>query len=129
MRRTRVRLVSACVVASALVLAVIVFGSALGDGDRSATSTARAGAIGGNVPLCFGPGLDMNITPTLMVVAAQHGETRATVTVPATTAAHAYRLSLPPGTYTVRAGAWPARQVTVRAGETTAADLPGGTCV
>jgi hypothetical protein len=71
----------------------------------------------------------MNLTPTVVVVAQQNGRTTGAVTVPATLATHTYQLTLPSGTYAVRAGAWPARQVIVRAGQTTSIDLPGGTCL
>jgi hypothetical protein len=81
------------------------------------------------VPQCYGPGPDTNLTPILLVVAAQGGKTKAAVTVPATVAAHSYQLSVPPGTYTVRAGKWPTRKVEVRAGAVTVADLPGGGCL
>jgi len=99
-------------------------------GPISAVSGATpSGLLTGNVPLCYGPGPDLNLTPTLVVVATQNGKTKATRTVPATNAAHSYQLSLPAGTYTVRAGAWPTREVTVRAGAVTVADLPGLGCL
>ena len=97
--------------------------------EPSVVGTATAGTLSGNVPLCYGPGPDLNLTPTLTVVAAQNGTTTASVTVPASVSAHTYRLTLPAGTYTVRAGAWPARVVDVPAGATTVADLPGGICL
>lgn len=87
------------------------------------------GVVTGVVPLCYGPGPDMNLTPTLVVVATQQGSTTATVTVPATRAARTYRLSLPPGAYAVRAGSWPSVAVTIRAGGTSVVDLPGGVCL
>jgi hypothetical protein len=89
----------------------------------------RPGVLTGSVPLCYGPGLDLNLTPALTVVATQHGTTKAAVTVHATSAGHSYRLVLPAGTYDVRAGSWPARQVEVRPGSTTVADLPSGSCL
>lgn len=95
----------------------------------SVSGATPSGLLTGSVPLCYGPGPDLNVTPTLVVVATQNGKTKATVTVPATVAAHSYQLSLPPGTYTVRAGAWPTREVKVRAGAVTVADLPGGNCL
>lgn len=95
----------------------------------SSVGPAVPGAVTGQVPLCYGPGPDMNLTPTLVVVATQQGSTASTVTVPATLAAHTYRLSLLPGTYAVRAGSWPSAAITVRAGLTTVVDLPGGACL
>jgi len=119
--------VVALVVGVAVTLAV----GALRDDDlplpvTSAPGTAP-GLLVGSVPLCYGPLI--NLTPTLVVVAMQNGETKSTVTVPATDAAPSYQLALPPGTYTVRAGTWPTREAIVRAGETTVADLPGGNCL
>ena len=90
---------------------------------------STSGTLSGNVPLCYGPGPDLNVTPTLTVVAAQNGTIKASVTVPASISAHTYRLTLAAGTYTVRAGAWPTREVDVQAGATTVADLPGGICL
>ncbi len=92
-------------------------------------AAATSGTLTGTVPICYGPGPNLNLTPTLLVMAAQNGTTEATVTVPATTSAHSYQLSLPPGTYAVRAGAWPTREVQVQAGKVTQADLPGGGCL
>lgn len=98
-------------------------------GPGGASRAAPPGTLTGSVPLCFGPGPDLNLTPTLAVVATQRGMTKATVTVPATVAAHAYQLSLPAGAYTVRAGVSPAREVEVRAGVVTVVDLPGNGCL
>jgi hypothetical protein len=99
-------------------------------GPGSAVSGATpSGLLTGSVPLCYGPGPDLNLTPTLVVVATQNGKTKATVTVPATVAAHSYHLSLSPGTYTVRAGAWPTREVKVQVDAVTIADLPGLACL
>jgi len=132
-RRTSARVVSAlAAVAVALVaVAAIVSIAAPRDSDAplpaTSASTPHMGLLIGRVPLCYGP--LVNLTPTLVVVAMQNGETKATVTVPATEAAPSYQLTLPPGTYTVRAGTWPTREATVRAGETTVADLPGGNCL
>ncbi|GAB3878614.1 hypothetical protein [Terrabacter terrigena] len=110
--------------------AVTAWGLTHGVSDaRSPATPAVPGVVTGLVPLCHGPGPDTNLTPTLVVVASQHGRTAATVRVPATSAAHAYRLALPPGTYAVRAGSWPSAAVTVSSGATTVVDLPGGSCL
>jgi hypothetical protein len=115
--------------ASAAVFGAIVAATAFSENNPPTPApTATTGTLTGKVPLCYGPGPDTNITPTLKVVAMQNGEVKATVTVPATIAAHSYRLTLPPGTYTARAGAWEALRAIVRAGETTAVDLRGGIC-
>lgn len=92
-------------------------------------STATSGALAGNVPLCYGPGPDLNVTPTLKVIASQNGTAKGSIIVPASVSAHTYRLTLPAGTYTVRAGAWPTRKVEIHPGDTTQADLPGGVCL
>ncbi|MGO4596094.1 hypothetical protein [Terrabacter sp. 2RAF25] len=134
-RRTRARALSAAAtVAAAMgVVAVVMSLSPRNSNGPLVPATsapaATTGTLKGNVPLCYGPASDMNLTPTLVVIAQQNGQTKGTVTVPATLATHTYQLTLPSGTYTIRAGSWPARQVIVRAGETSSADLPGGNCL
>ena len=98
-------------------------------GSGSSVAPVVPGVVTGQVPLCYGPGPDMNLTPTLLVVATEQGSVKAALTVTATLESHEYRLTLSPGTYAVRAGSWPARQVTVSAGVTTVVDLPGGGCL
>ena len=108
----------------------VASGLAYSSGPGGAVSDGRSvGVLVGSVPLCYGPGPDLNLTPTQLVVAAQNGETKAAATVPATTTAHSYRLSIPPGTYLIRAGKWPTRKVDVQPGTVTVADLPGGACL
>jgi hypothetical protein len=97
--------------------------------DRHGSPIVSSGVLSGSVPLCYGPGPNMNLTPILRVTAEREGRVVASVRVPATDVRHSYRLSLPAGTYLVKAGSWPARQITVHAGSTTTADLPGGGCL
>jgi hypothetical protein len=126
-RRTHRRalvLIAGAVALVALVASLLVAGVG-----RHGSPVASSGVLRGSVPLCYGPGLDTNLTPTLLVTAERDGRVIASVRVPATDAHHAYRLTLPAGTYLVKAGGWPARLITVHAGSTTTADLPGGGCV
>jgi hypothetical protein len=90
---------------------------------------AAPGVVTGQVPPCYGPGPDSNLTPIVVVTAARHGTVAATVKVVDTNEQHTYRLVLPPGQYQIRASAWPERSVRVRSGRTTRADLPGGGCL
>ena len=47
-----------------------------------------AGLLTSSVPLCRGPGPDLNLIPTVVVVARQNAKATAMVRVPATRAAH-----------------------------------------
>ena len=84
--------------------------------------------VSGQIPLCYGPGPDLNLTPTVVVTAARDGIVMVSVTLPDTDDEHTYHLRLAPGDYQIHAGSWPARSVHVAAGTTTTADLPGGGC-
>jgi hypothetical protein len=125
-KRRRPFLVGVAVGVAVLAVATSLLIAGLG---RHGSSVTTTGVLSGNLPLCYGPSVDINLTPTLVVTAERAGNVVASVRLPATVAQHSYRLSLPPGTYLVRAGAWPASQVVVRAGSTTTADLPGGGCL
>jgi len=120
----------ALVVAAVCLLGLVAGGELAWRAHTSGASVpSSSGVLTGSVPLCYGPGPDLNLTPTLVVIATQNGTTKAAVTVRATEATHSYRLTLPAGTYAVRAGSWPPRQVEVQRGTTTVADLIGGGCV
>jgi hypothetical protein len=95
----------------------------------TASDAASSGFLRGRLPLCYGPGPDNNLTPTLAVSVIHNGETVIDVTLPATNAANSYHFSLPPGGYVVRAGKWSTRQVEVRTGAVTIADLPDPGCL
>jgi hypothetical protein len=86
------------------------------------------GVVKGSLPLCGGPS-GQNLTPTLVVVASVNGETKASAQFDATTADHAYELSLPAGVYDLHAGDWPSTSVVVKPGASTVVDLPGGGCL
>jgi len=87
------------------------------------------GAVTGQLPLCYGPGPDLNVTPTVDVTATRDRIRTISVTFPDTNDQHTYHLQLPAGDYQIRAGAWPARRVHIAAGMTTRVDLPGGGCL
>ena len=83
----------------------------------------------GNIPLCYGPGPDLNLTPTRHLTVEQSGRLVTSDEVVATRTQHTYRLTLRPGTYDVRADfGLPTAHVTLTGGSTTSLDLPGIGC-
>jgi hypothetical protein len=95
----------------------------------SSPISGRPGVVTGQIPLCYGPGPDLNLTPTVVVTVTGDGIQTISMTLPDTDDQHTYLLQLPAGNYRIRAGGWPARPVHVAAGMTTTADLPGGGCL
>jgi hypothetical protein len=127
MVRSRVTF-AGCVVASVLVLCGCSSTDDAAVAPARGSSVASNGLVTGDLPLCAGPS-GYNLTPTLLVVASQDGQAKASAVLPSTSDAHRYQFSLPAGTYVLQAGTWPATTVDIQSGVTTVVDLPGGGCL
>jgi hypothetical protein len=76
--------------------------------------TAGTGIVTGRLPLCYGPGPNLNLTPTVVVQAFASGQLVRRRTFKASKRHGRYELSLPQGQYQLRAGSQSVR-ATVRA--------------
>jgi hypothetical protein len=98
----------------------------LGACDAPAT---HPGTVGGDLPTCYGPGPDLNLTPTRVVEVRQAGKL---VTREAFRSDHThltYELELAPGEYDLAIPGHESIHVQVRSGERTVADLPVTPCL
>jgi hypothetical protein len=125
--RRRTALGAACL-AGVVVVGGPLFTSVHRHG-ASGPAAVGSGVVTGQVPLCYGPGPNLNLTPTVTVTALQNGRVVRATSVKDTSEQHTYKLELPAGDYQIHAGQWPAHRVVVEAGSTSHVDLPGGGCL
>jgi hypothetical protein len=90
----------------------------------------RRGTVTGRLPLCYGPGPDINLSPTATIETYRSGRLVSTDTFPSSEQHPTYTLSLPAGSYdlhVVRQG--DTLHVHVKSGVQTRADWPQPTCL
>ncbi|HEX8001525.1 MAG TPA: hypothetical protein VF519_02400 [Mycobacteriales bacterium] len=98
-------------------------------GSTLAAPPRAAGTLTGSIPLCYGPGPDLNLRPESVVEVRRGGEVVATGTFRSDEAVHTYRFDVPPGEYAVRVRGLPDTAATAGPGETTYADLTAPPCL
>ena len=110
--------------ASAGLTTLVILGSAC------SSSSHGTGVVAGSLPLCYGPGLDMNLTPVLKVD-VRHGTRLVTSgSFRSSTESHQYSFTLAEGTYEIATEpGGKSVSVTVKAGRTQRADLPFVACL
>jgi len=111
--------------AASVILAACVL---VGCGDTAPTPTQN-GLVVGALPACYGPGPDLNLTPTRLVQATRDGKVVKEQVFPSDNDHQTYELSLPPGEYNISVPGVRAVRVTVRPGQTSTADIPIPACV
>lgn len=93
-------------------------------------SAPRSGLVTGTLPLCYGPGPNMNLAPTATIEAYRSGRLVSKTTFPASDEHRTYTLTLPAGSYELRmSGRNYTLKVQVRGASKTRADWPQPGCV
>lgn len=82
-----------------LVLTLLV--AVMGTAACTSHASKRTGTIVGSAPLCYGPGPAMNLHPITTIRAVRADGVSHTVRVHTSSGHNSYRMTLPPGTYTV----------------------------
>jgi hypothetical protein len=112
------------VLACALIISLAGAGTAC-------SSTRGVGTLSGDLPLCYGPGIDSNLVPMLTVTATQGGRVAARKDFVTNERQHAFSLTLPAGSYELRLSKLvsKAKRVSVLADKTTRVSFPFGGCL
>jgi hypothetical protein len=89
------------------------------------------GVVTGSAPICYGPGPDLNLHPVLTIRAIPtSGGSTIAIQVPNSAQHHAYRMTLPAGSYALAVPGDAPVAVTVDAGKTVSGiDLPEESCL
>lgn len=87
------------------------------------------GTVGGQLPPCYGPGPDMNLTPNRTIEAFRDGHLVKSQTFRSDIAHLTYELELPPGRYEIKAPGIAGIPITVEPHRRATLDLPLPTCL
>jgi hypothetical protein len=89
------------------------------------------GVVSGLAPLCYGPGPNLNLSPTTVIHAMpKSGGPVSSIRVTTNKKQRTYRITLVPGVYTIGVAGGRTTTVTVKAGKTlTGMDLPQLGCL
>jgi hypothetical protein len=88
-----------------------------------------AGTVGGMLPSCYGPGPDMNLTPSRVVEVYQNGNLVKRQTFRSDKDHQHYEFELPPGSYDIKGPGIAPIPVRVKSGGQVTADLPIPQCL
>jgi hypothetical protein len=89
----------------------------------------KPGTVGGLLPACYGPGPDLNLSPTRVVEVYQHGDLVKRQTFRNDREHMTYVIELPPGKYDVKGPGIDAIPVRIKSGQRATLDLPLPQCV
>lgn len=109
--------------------AALVLGSAAVSLAACATPPSVPGTVGGILPACYGPGVDMNLTPSRVVEVYQDGMLVKRQSFRSDKHHTEYKFELSPGTYDVKGPGIAAIHAQVKSGEHTTVDLPIPPCL
>lgn len=117
-------------VMNARILAGVAAGAAMGLtlGACGSSPASGSGTVTGQLPLCYGPGPNLNLTPTTAIEVRQSGHLVETKTFPSDAHHQRYSLTLPAGTYEFRANLT-SISVTINADSSAQADFPQPGCL
>ncbi len=87
------------------------------------------GTVGGFLPSCYGPGPDLNLTPSRVVTVYQDGKLVKSQAFHSDDDHQHYEFELAPGSYDIKDQWTPPIHVQVKSGEHTTADLPTFSCL
>jgi hypothetical protein len=90
---------------------------------------ARPGTVGGLLPACYGPGPDLNLSPTRVVEVYQHGVLVRRQTFRNDRDHMTYEIELPPGKYDVKGPGIAPIPVRIKSGRRAILDLPLPQCL
>jgi hypothetical protein len=118
----------------ALTVPVTLTVALLGSSAVGCSADSGPGTVTGQLPLCYGPGPNMNLWKTATIDTLRDGKVIRTDTFPSDADSHrTYSIQLPTGHYQLHLHRQPDSQYTlrivVRAGEQTHADFPHPNCL